>query len=123
MRTCSTGATSRAPARDWTCHGDGEFADAIAPFLPIGPTYRLPQAFVVEDVVAAIAHSRGFVGSSLHGSITAFVFDMPFSILNLSGYTKLAAFAAMAGSEPRSSLSDRSQSIPRARPGWREGAK
>ena len=81
------------------CHGDGEFADAIAPFLPVGNVYRLPQAFVVEDVVAAIAHSRGFIGSSLHGSITAFVFDVPFSIINLSGYTKLAAFAEMAGAE------------------------
>jgi polysaccharide pyruvyl transferase WcaK-like protein len=81
------------------CHGDGEFADAIAPYLPNGSVFRLPQAFVVEDLVAAIAHSRGVVGSSLHGSITAFAFGIPFSIVNLAGFTKLSAFAEMAGAE------------------------
>jgi hypothetical protein len=54
---------------------------------------------VVEDVVAAISHSRGFVGISLHGNIAASAFDVPFAILDLAGYTKLSAFAQLVGAE------------------------
>lgn len=81
------------------CHGDGEFADAISPYLPPDRTYRLPESVVVEDLVAAISHSRGFVGISLHGSITALAFDVPFAILDLVGYAKLSAFAQLVGAE------------------------
>lgn len=81
------------------CHGDGEFADILAQFLPPERTYRMREGFVVEDVVAAIASAQGFLGLSLHGSLTAFACDVPFSTMNMVGYSKLSAWVEMAGAE------------------------
>lgn len=78
------------------CHGDAGFADAIAPHLEDRP-YRVGAESTVEDIAAAISHSRGFVGLSLHGSITAFVYGLPSAILNLVGYSKLDALAGQIG--------------------------
>ncbi len=79
------------------CHRDGEFADAIAGYLDGCEVYRLPSSFAVEDIVTAIAQSCGFVGSSLHGSITAYVYGLPFVILDLLGQSKLSALATTTG--------------------------
>jgi len=80
------------------CHGDGEFADAIAPFIT-GRVHRMPEGATVEDVVAAIASARGFVGSSLHGNIVSFAYGVPSAILNLLAYSKLDGFAALVQRE------------------------
>ena len=58
-----------------------------------------PRRRLSRTLLAAIAHSGGFVGISLHGSIAAFAFGIPFAILDLVGYTKLLAFAELAGAE------------------------
>jgi polysaccharide pyruvyl transferase WcaK-like protein len=74
-------------------HGDGEVADALAERLPnaIRPTAPLG----VEDVIAAIEGSAGFVGNSLHGNILAAAFDKPAVALNLADQAKLDGLAAM----------------------------
>lgn len=75
------------------CHGDAEFAEALAPRLRVRP-HRLPTELTVEDIAAVIADGVGFIGISLHGSITAFAYDRPFVVLNLNDQSKLDGFAA-----------------------------
>ncbi len=83
------------------CRGDTLFAGAIAPRLAPRAVFRLPPAVGVEDMAAAIAGGAAFVGSSLHGAITALVYGRPFVLLNLAGESKLDGFADLTG------LSDR----------------
>jgi polysaccharide pyruvyl transferase WcaK-like protein len=73
------------------CHGDGEFAQALAKALP--GSVRLPPGGLA-DVTAAIASSAGFIGTSLHGNITALGYDRPHLVLAWGGETKLEGFAA-----------------------------
>jgi hypothetical protein len=81
------------------CHGDGEFAEAIANTLG-GHIYRMPANPTVADVVAAIVSARAFVGLSLHGNEIAVAYGVPNAILDLGlGYSKLAGFAALARCE------------------------
>lgn len=84
-------------------HGDGAFADAIAERLP--DALRLPAGAGVEDLVAAIAWSTGFVGSSLHGNIVAAAYDRPGLMLNLAGQAKLEGAGRVLGA-PERVLSD-----------------
>jgi polysaccharide pyruvyl transferase WcaK-like protein len=76
------------------CHGDDAFAAAIAERLPWA--HRLSSEPAVGDVVAAIEGASAFVGSSLHGAITALVYRVPWLILNL-GLSKLDGFAELVG--------------------------
>ena len=78
------------------CHGDRRFTDALAPHLR-RPAHRMPAGASIEDIAAAIAHARGFVGISLHGNVTAVVHGVPNTILNLVGYSKLDALADLIG--------------------------
>jgi polysaccharide pyruvyl transferase WcaK-like protein len=82
-----------------TCHGDAEFADALAERLD-GRVLRMPESPTVEDIVAAIVHARGFAGISLHGNIVALASGIPNAIFDLGvGYSKLAGMAALVGCE------------------------
>lgn len=78
------------------CHGDGEFAEALAGRLP-GRTYRLPAEAGVEDLTACIAASSGFIGASLSGSMATFAYGKPLVMLNLAGRSKLEGFARQIG--------------------------
>jgi polysaccharide pyruvyl transferase WcaK-like protein len=78
------------------CNGDAEFAEAIAPYFDRRP-YRVSEGTTVDDIAAAIACSRGFIGLSLHGNLTAFVYGLPSAILNLVAYSKLDAFSTEIG--------------------------
>jgi len=71
-------------------HGDAELADALAGALS-RPARRVSGG--VEDVLAAIRGSAGFVGSSLHGNIAALVYGRPHVVLGWGGESKLDAFA------------------------------
>jgi hypothetical protein len=51
----------------------------------------------VEDLAAAIAGAGVFLGSSLHGAITALAYGRPFVLLNLMGEAKLDGFGDMTG--------------------------
>jgi polysaccharide pyruvyl transferase WcaK-like protein len=91
-------------------HGDGEFADAMQARMGV-PVHRVSEVGI-EDVAAAIAGSAGFVGNSLHGNITAFVFSKPHVILGMKGESKLRGFARMVGIE--GSLATQAADIPPA---------
>jgi hypothetical protein len=82
------------------CHGDGEFADALEDALvsahaDTSRVRRLPAEAGVEDLVAAISGADAFLGISLHGCITAFVFDRPFVAMNFNGQSKLTGLGRM----------------------------
>jgi polysaccharide pyruvyl transferase WcaK-like protein len=79
------------------CRGDALFADAIAAGLDPSAVFRLPSAVGLEDMAAAIAAGLAFVGSSLHGAITALVYGRPFVLLNLAGESKLDGFGNLTG--------------------------
>jgi len=78
------------------CYGDDAFADALAEALP-GRVTRVGPFAGVEDVAAAVVGSAGFIGSSLHGNVAAFVFGRPHVVLDLRGESKLRGFARSIG--------------------------
>jgi hypothetical protein len=79
------------------CRGDGLFAAALEQALSPGPVWRLPDAVTVEDLAAAIAAGDLFLGSSLHGAITALVYGRPFVLLKLFDEAKLDGFGDLTG--------------------------
>lgn len=84
------------------CHHDEEFGEALAKSLeghPLVTVYQLPTTAPCEDLIAAIANSEGFVGSSLHGAITAFATARPFLLLDPEPYRldKRAGFVDLIG--------------------------
>jgi polysaccharide pyruvyl transferase WcaK-like protein len=91
------------------CHGDGEFARALAQALP--GSVKLPSGGLA-DVTAAIAASAGFIGTSLHGNITALTYDRPHLVLAWGEETKLEGFAETI--DNLDCLVDRAEDVPRA---------
>ena len=79
------------------CRGDTLFAETVAPQLGPRPVFRLPPEAGIGDLAAAIAGGLVFVGSSLHGAITALVYGRPFVLLNLAGESKLDGFGDLTG--------------------------
>jgi hypothetical protein len=56
-------------------HGDEELARELGPALPAGVI--VDRASGLREIAALIAHSQGYVGSSLHGLITALSYRRP----------------------------------------------
>ncbi|HUP87470.1 MAG TPA: polysaccharide pyruvyl transferase family protein [Acidimicrobiales bacterium] len=79
------------------CRGDAVFADAVARRLGQEPHHRIPADADLADVAAVLATAGLFVGSSLHGAITALVHGRPFVVMNLGIESKLRGFARSAG--------------------------
>jgi polysaccharide pyruvyl transferase WcaK-like protein len=79
------------------CRGDDQFADGVEKALSPRRVLRLPGEAAVEDIAAAIAGGGVFIGSSLHGAITALVYGRPFVLLNLYGEAKLDGFGDLTG--------------------------
>jgi hypothetical protein len=77
------------------CRGDSLAAAALG--RAFGRVWRLPGAASVEDLAAALAGADAFVGSSLHGAVTALVFGRPFVLLNLIDDAKLDGFGDLTG--------------------------
>ena len=82
------------------CRGDGRFADAVAAALPTGCD-RLPPTAGLDELAAVLGSAGLFVGSSLHGAITALVHGRPFVLLDLGDESKLRGFVEGAGAEHR----------------------
>lgn len=74
------------------CHGDGEILDAIQRASK-GHFALIKQKLSPRQIAAVIAHAGAFLGSSLHGNVTAFAYGVPFLICNYAGLTKLNGFA------------------------------
>lgn len=81
------------------CRGDGMFADAVSGALGRGRHHRVPADAEVEDVAAVLSSAALFLGSSLHGAITALVHDRPFVLVNLGDESKLRGFVESIGLE------------------------
>jgi polysaccharide pyruvyl transferase WcaK-like protein len=94
------------------CRGDGLFADGVERALGSRRAWRLPGGATVEDIAAAIAGAGVFVGSSLHGAITALAYGRPFVLLNLYGEAKLDGFGDITGLGAR--VVHRAEEIPAA---------
>jgi hypothetical protein len=82
-----------APAR-----GDAELADALASRIA-APLYRLPAEVTLEDLVAAIANARAFVGSSPQGYLTALAFGVRSALVSVADASTLDGFGAWAGEQ------------------------
>ena len=83
------------------CRGDGPFADAVSSALGDRRHRRVPADAGLEDVAAVLASAALFVGSSLHGAITALVHGRPFVLVNLGDESKLRGFVESIGLEER----------------------
>jgi hypothetical protein len=88
------------------CRGDGVAAEVLERAFgraaaPSPAVWRLPGDATVEDLAAAMAGADAFVGSSLHGAITAFVYGRPFVLLNLIDDAKLDGFGDLTGLDRR----------------------
>jgi hypothetical protein len=57
------------------CHGDHEFLQRVAE--ESGGVFKYANLYSVFDIISVIAASDLFVGTSLHGNITAFSFGIP----------------------------------------------
>jgi len=79
------------------CRGDGLFAAALEEALAPQRVWRLPARATIEDLAAAIAGGDLFLGSSLHGAITALAYGRPFVLLNLFDDAKLDGFGDLTG--------------------------
>ncbi|HEX4978541.1 MAG TPA: polysaccharide pyruvyl transferase family protein [Acidimicrobiales bacterium] len=78
--------------------GDALFADRLIGALDADvPLRRMPREVGLVDIAATIGASDVFLGSSLHGCITAAVFDRPFVCLDFAGEPKLAGLVTVAG--------------------------
>ena len=88
-------------AQTGVCHGDAELAAEFSTAMGArrARVFRLPPEAGVEDLASAISGARAFVGSSLHGSVTALAFGRSFVTLNLTGQSKLDGFARVVESE------------------------
>jgi GT2 family glycosyltransferase/polysaccharide pyruvyl transferase WcaK-like protein len=62
------------------CHGDDRFATAVAKRMKCGPVVVAPPESIAE-VAATIAGAEIYIGSSLHGAITATSFATPMMIV------------------------------------------
>jgi len=78
------------------CRGDNVFADALEAAVA-RRVWRLPDGAAVEDLAAAIAGGDLFLGSSLHGAITALAYGRPWILLNVFDDAKLDGFADLTG--------------------------
>ena len=79
------------------CRGDRLFADAVSSALGGRSHHRVPEDADLEDIAAVLASAAAFVGSSLHGAITALVHDRPFVLVNLGDESKLRGFVESIG--------------------------
>jgi hypothetical protein len=75
------------------CHGDHEFLKSLA--KRSGGTIKYADVSSVFDMLAIIAASDVFVGTSLHGNITAFSFGIPhvfgpLPVAKVDGFLKVA---------------------------------
>lgn len=78
------------------CHGDVGFAHRVREHLGDAPVSILvPDS--LRSVAAAIRFSEGYIGSSLHGAITAASFSRPFLIVASDSRPKFAGFLQHLG--------------------------
>ena len=98
------------------CHGDGELARAIAARMPTCLAVDRPAG--LKEVAGLIAHAAGYVGSSLHGLITALSYRRPAVAIARTSMPKFQGFLEQLGLTHR--LLDTWSSALQAAPGLLE---
>lgn len=76
------------------CHGDDYSLQWLASIAEI-PLKYIP-AYSIHDMISILAASDAFVGTSLHGNITAFSFGLP-HVFGPAGIDKAEGFLNIAG--------------------------
>jgi len=69
-------------------HGDRDFYEHLAQAMGERPR-RVPALAGVDDIVAVISGADEYIGVSMHGAITAWVFGLPVVVMNPSAISKL----------------------------------
>jgi hypothetical protein len=67
------------------CHGDGELARVLAHSMSKSAPIVVDEPRSLLEIVACISRSRAYLGSSLHGCITACAFGIPSLIVAREG--------------------------------------
>jgi polysaccharide pyruvyl transferase WcaK-like protein len=80
------------------CHDDDVTARQIGRFLR-SPHIVLDDPLGIEEIAAAIAHAGCYVGSSLHGYITAAAYAVPSVLVTKPDLPKFHGFTAHLGRE------------------------
>jgi hypothetical protein len=65
-----------------------------------------PPQLSPRDMLALLAHASAYIGTSLHGGITAFAYHVPATIINSRNLIKVAGFAAWTGRPTPASWTD-----------------
>ena len=82
------------------CHGDHRLAVALRSELTI-PALVLVQPRGLREIAGLIAHATGYVGSSMHGLITALAYGRPAIAVARPRMIKFAGFLAHLGMPER----------------------
>jgi polysaccharide pyruvyl transferase WcaK-like protein len=80
------------------CHSDDEIALAVADHMTTSPLVRVPRT--LREAAACIRNAQLYVGSSLHGGITAISFRTPTVLVadeEKVGFRKFSGFLAHVG--------------------------
>jgi len=94
------------------CHGDDQVHTRVAQLMKSNPACLLPRSLV--DVASNIHHSRAYIGSSMHGYITAVAFGTPaLLVLNSTPHHKFLGLLSQLGM-------DRAKAVA---PNWRAATK
>ena len=86
------------------CHGDDQLAQRVGALLPI-PVLVLDQPEGLKEIAALIAHAACYVGSSMHGLITALAYEKPALVIARPRMVKFAGFLEQLGMTERLSHS------------------
>lgn len=81
-----------------SCHGDVEVARSVAQYMKSKPILPTPRS--LKEIAACIGHAVQYVGSSLHGAITAVSFGVPITIVaneELVPFHKFSGFLQQVG--------------------------
>lgn len=79
-------------------HDDPAVARSLAPFLGM-PHLLLDEAGRLREITAALAHSRLYLGASLHGYIVSTAYGVPGVLVGRPAYHKFSGFLAHTGRE------------------------
>lgn len=82
------------------CHNDHEILDQIEK-AGKGQFQLISEYLETLEVAAVISHAKAFLGTSLHGAITAFAYRIPSLTYSSANLTKLEGFLDLIDSNER----------------------
>lgn len=82
------------------CHNDHVLLEQIEKSGK-GQFHLIAKDLETLEVAAVIAHAKAFIGTSLHGAITAFAYGIPFLTYSCANLSKLGGFLDLMSSKER----------------------